>query len=39
MITAGIITVNDKGYKEEDDYRGRIIKRYLENRGYQILKY
>ncbi|WP_291653384.1 molybdopterin-binding protein [Clostridium sp.] len=39
MITAGIITIDDKGYKEEDDYRGRIIKRYLENRGYQILRY
>lgn len=40
MITAGIITVDVKKYKnEEDDYRGQIIKRYLENRGHQILRY
>lgn len=39
MITAGLITVDDKENKKgDDDYREKIIKRYLENRGHQILR-
>lgn len=43
MITVGIIIIDNKEDKEDkedkDNYRGKIIKRYLENRGHEISIY
>jgi len=40
MFNVGIITLSDKGYKgEREDLSGRLIKEYLEDKGYKVVRY
>ncbi len=40
MFNVGIITLSDKGYKgEREDLSGRLIKEYVEDKGYKVVRY